>query len=204
LPVLPIVIYLTEPNPGVDVATSYHHEFMGQVTHQDFVVVKLWQFEAKAMLQQALPAGLLPYVPLMAGADEAVVRECARRIRAEPDHEELETILALFAMIKLEAATVERIVRWHVTLLEKSPIYQEILEKGVQKGREEGRAEELRRNIARVLAQRFDADVADWSSRLEKHALTTLEALFDEALVTPDLATFATHLTAVSDNDTTG
>lgn len=127
------------------------------------------------------------------------MRECARRIRGEADHEELETILALFAMIKLDPITVERIVRWHVTILEKSPIYQEILAKGVQQGLEQGRKQELRRNIRRLLARRFGKGeaVRISAARLEACSLAVLEMLFDEAVVTPDVAAFEAVLAGV-------
>jgi hypothetical protein len=45
---------------------------------------------------------------------------------------------ALFAMVKFDPRIVEQIVRWHVNVLERSPIYREILEKGIAQGLEEG------------------------------------------------------------------
>ncbi|MCI0397622.1 MAG: DUF4351 domain-containing protein [Chloroflexi bacterium] len=193
MPIVPIVVYLTEPGPDTEVVTAYHSEFMGLVTHQDFKVIKMWELDAHEALAQNLPASLIPYVPLMAGADEAVLRECVRRIRTEPDHEELETILALFAMIKLDPAVVERIVRWHVTLLEKSPIYQEILEKGVEQGLERG----LEWSIVRVLQRRFGEVPASVRQSLEQTPLEKLEALLDEALVAADLDAFQERLAAM-------
>ncbi len=59
------------------------------------------------------------------------------RIRAVPDHEELETILALFAMIRLSVETVEQLLRWDMSVLEKSPLYEEILKRSFQKGLDE-------------------------------------------------------------------
>ncbi len=215
LPVFIIVIYLIEPSPGITIADCYHSEFMGQVAHQDFMAVKMWELDAWQMLQKPIPTGLLPYVPLMDRADEDVLRECARRIRQEPDHEELETILALFAMIKLDAKVVEQIVRWHVTLLEKSPIYQEILtkgiqqglekglqkglEKGLQKGLEQGRERELRRSILHVLERRFGIiqPQSDLPDALDEIGLPQLETLFDDALTAPEIAAFMLRLETV-------
>ncbi len=205
LPVLPIVIYLVEPSPGIAVAENYHTDFKGYITHQDFMVVKMWELNAHETLKQPAPAGLLPYVPLMAGADIDVVKECAQRIRQEPDHEELETILALFAMIKLNVEQVAQIVRWHVTILEKSPIYQEILLKGVQQGLEQGlelgREQELRQNIGRILTRRFgQRESISVTMQLELLSLATLETVFDEALTAPDMAAFRAMLAAAEED----
>jgi predicted transposase YdaD len=88
LDIVPIVVYLTPPPSDVELATAYHTEFMGLITHQDFKVIRLWEIEAAEALALDLPAGILPYVPLMAGADEETVRICVERIRAVPDHVE--------------------------------------------------------------------------------------------------------------------
>jgi predicted transposase YdaD len=186
LPVVPIVVYLTEPGDGTEVATCYHEEFMGLVTRQDFEVVKLWELDAHEVLAQELPVALLPYVPLMAGADETAVRECVRRIRLVPDHEELETILALFAMIRLDTEMVEQIVRWHVTILEKSPIYQEILEKGLERG--------VEGSILRILNRRFDTVPLAVQKKLTLLPTAVLYQILDEALIASDLATFEARL----------
>jgi predicted transposase YdaD len=198
LPVVPIVIYLTPPPADVEIATAFHTEFMGLVTHQDFKVIKMWEIEASAALAMDLPAGILPYVPLMAGADEVIVRTCVERIRREPDHEELETILALFAMIWLDVATVERLMRWDMTVLEKSPLYQEILEKGVRQGLEQGIEEGLERSILRILRQRFGQFPTELPDALAELPAKVLEELLDEALLAADYKTFADQLTAVT------
>ncbi len=44
----------------------------------------------------------------------------------------------MFAMITMDERTVERVVRWSMTILEKSPIYREIWQKGHNEGIEEG------------------------------------------------------------------
>lgn len=193
LPIVPIVVYLTPPSPGVELATAYHSEFMSLVTHQDFKVIKMWEIDAAATLAMDLPASILPYIPLMAGANEAIVRRCVQRIRAEPDHEELETILALFAMIWLDVETVQQLVRWDMSVLEKSPLYQQILEKGVQQGMEQG----LERSIVRILQKRFDLLSPDLPDRLAELPAAVLEGLLDEALLVADYGAFMEQLTAV-------
>ncbi|MBX3055623.1 MAG: hypothetical protein KF770_04045 [Anaerolineae bacterium] len=63
LPIVPIVIYLTPPPAGIELASAYHSEFMGLVTHQDFKAIKLWEINAVEALAMDLPVGILPYVP---------------------------------------------------------------------------------------------------------------------------------------------
>jgi len=65
----------------------------------------MWEVDVVEALARGLPINLLPFVPLMAGANEATVAECARRIRMAPHSEEL------FAMTWMDAKVVERIVR---------------------------------------------------------------------------------------------
>ena len=84
LDILPVVVYLVPPGEGQEITLAYHREFKGDVTHQDFHVIKLWEINAADALAASLPPGLLPYVPLMAGADEAILRQCVARIRQEP------------------------------------------------------------------------------------------------------------------------
>jgi predicted transposase YdaD len=205
LPIVPIVVYLTPPPAGVEVATAYHAEFMGLVTHQDFKVIKMWEIDAAQALALDLPVGILPYVPLMAGADEAIVRACVARIRAEPDHAELEAILALFAMIRLDAKTVEQLLRWDMSVLEKSPLYQQILEKGreeglergLERGLEQGLEQGLERSILRILQRRFGAFGTDLPNRLAELPPAELEELLDEAIMAVDYPAFADYLTTL-------
>ncbi len=207
LPIVPIVVYLTPPPAGVELATAYHTEFMGLVTHQDFKVIKMWEVNATAAMDMDLPIGILPYVPLMDGADETIVRRCVERIRAEPDHEELETILTLFAMIKLSKETVEQLLRWDMSVLEKSPLYQQILAKGLQEGRqqglergleqglERGLEQGLERGIMRILQRRFSQFGAELPDRLAELPPAVLEELLDEAITAVDYPTFINYLT---------
>lgn len=98
-----------------------------------------------------------------------------------------------------------------MTLLEKSPIYQEILtkgiqqglekglEKGLQKGLEQGRERELRRSILHVLGRRFGIiqPQSDLPASLDEIGLPQLETLFDDALTAPDMSAFLLCLETV-------
>ena len=153
LPVVPIVVYLTPPPQGTEITTAYHREFMGLVTHQDFLVVKLWELNAAEVLAMDLPATVLPYIPLMDGVDEQVIHTALQRIRHAENGEELETILAMFAMIKFSAAQIEQFMRLNMNVLEQSPIIREFLTRGRLEGLAEGRQAGLQEGLEQGLEQ---------------------------------------------------
>lgn len=194
LNVVPIVVYLTPPPQGVEIATFYHVEYMGLVTHQDFKVIKMWEVDAREV--ERYPISLLPYVPLMKNVDETIVIKCAERIRAEPNGEELETILALFANMTMDSKVVERLLRWNMELatLEKSPIYQHILNIGVEQGLEQGVEFGQVRSIMQVLHHRFGMISADYEQRLLDLSSGEQELMLDAALLSADLDTFEAEL----------
>lgn len=192
LDVLPVVVYLIPPGEEQEIAAAYHRNFRGTITHQDFHVIKLWEINATDALVAPIPPGLLPYVPLMAGANEAILRQCVARIRQEPDREQLETILALFAMITMNPAVVERVVRWSMTILEKSPIYQEILQKGI----EEGRQSSLR-TLKRILHERLGPAPLGLVERLDRLSVSQLETVTVDAAKTQDWRMFLQRLEKV-------
>lgn len=50
------VVYLLPPPAGTTLEGAFHKEFMGQVTHQDFQVIALWELEAAEALTRNNPA----------------------------------------------------------------------------------------------------------------------------------------------------
>jgi len=131
LPVYPVVFYLLAPSKEVEPPGYYHSEFMGLVAHQDFRVVKVWEIEARRVLEEGVTA-LLPFMPLMKGVDEEIIRAGARLLREREVGEETEVALALFASFVMEPEQVQRIVRWDMAVLRESPWYKQILEEGLQ------------------------------------------------------------------------
>ncbi len=98
------VVYFMPPPQDKDIVEVYQRDFMGQQTHQDFQVIKLWELEADQVVAFDNPV-LLPFVPLMHGGDtESMVRKCAERIRQEAQAAELKTILAVFSCFCLTKA----------------------------------------------------------------------------------------------------
>ena len=105
LPVYPVVMVLLSPGDGNGGVACYHGEFMGLVAHQDYRVVEAWGLEAREVLEREVLA-LVPYVPLMAGADESTVRAGVELLRRRGMGEEMEVVLALFASFVMDAEQV--------------------------------------------------------------------------------------------------
>lgn len=187
-----MVVYLLPPPANTPLADHYHSEFLGQVAHQDFAVIRIWELDATQALALDNPA-LLPFVPLMrGGATEAMLRSCAARIRREEEAAELEVLLATFAGLVMDVDTIKNIVRWNMNILRESAIYKELfkdyergLEEGLEIGREEGR-DAILLALARLLSYRFRIHESVYSARFAPFNLATLRKLTDAAF---DVAT---------------
>jgi predicted transposase YdaD len=135
----------------------------------------------------------------MDGAKEAIIWACVGRIRAEPDHEELETILAMFAMIGLGVETVEQLLSWEMNVLEKSPLCRQILEEGIQQGMERGLErgleQGLEESVMRILDRRLGPVPLDLPDRLAELPPAELKLMLDEALSAADYLKFLEQLT---------
>ncbi len=197
LPVYPVVMVLLPPGDGNSGVACYHGEFMGLVAHQDYRVVEAWGLEAREVLEREVLA-LVPYVPLMAGADESTVRAGVELLRRRGMGEEMEVVLALFASFVMDAEQVRRIVRWDMAVLRESPWYQEILQEGERKGWQEGQQEEARQGILRLLQVRFDlssATVKELARRLQSIAeLPRLRELLVDAAQVENVEAFSLWL----------
>ncbi|MBE2200759.1 MAG: hypothetical protein IAE79_19255 [Anaerolinea sp.] len=90
-----------------------------------------------------------------------------------------------------------------MSVLEKSPLYQQILAKGLQEGRqqglerglEQGLEQGLERGIMRILQRRFGQFGAELPDRLAELPPVVLEELLDEAITAVDYPTFINYLT---------
>jgi predicted transposase/invertase (TIGR01784 family) len=205
LQVYPIVFQLL-PVGGIEaLPASYHSELLGLLAHQDYRVIKAWEIEAETVLAEENLA-LLPFVPLMAGADEGVIRRGVSLLRARQADERLETILGLFASFVLDIETIQQIVRWDMNILRESPWYQEILEEGLKQGREEGREEGIlqgqREAILNFLRIRFylQAETNDaLTQRLAQiQSVIALQTLVVAAAEAETLANFIERLDEVA------
>ncbi len=103
------------------------------------------------MFQQPFPS-LLPFVPILRGGGEAsVVQRAVQLLRADAQLNQLEPLLAFFASFVLDMPVVQEIMRWDMAILRESPWYQQILTEGEERGLQQG----ARRQLIRVLQQRF-------------------------------------------------
>lgn len=207
-PVYPVVLILLPPGEDREVG-SYHSEFMGLVAHQDYRLLEAWNMDARDVLDQEVLA-LLPYVPLMSGADEELILESVSLLRRRDMGEEMEVALALFASFVMDADQVRKIMRWNMVVLRDSPWYQEILQEGrqeglqkgrqvglqegLQEGRQEGQQTGLRQGILRLLKVRFDPGteiVVTLKDQLQTITdLSVLQDLLVDAAYVEDLESF--------------
>ena len=68
-PVFAVVVNILPPSSGVAIVDCFHAEFFGQVAHQDFKVVNLWEIDANLVFEHNLTS-LLPFVPIMRGGQD--------------------------------------------------------------------------------------------------------------------------------------
>jgi predicted transposase YdaD len=203
LEVFVTIVYLLPPPEDTSITSAFHSEFMGQVGHQDFQVIKLWDIEAEKALAFDNPA-IVPFVPLMQGGNtEGMLHKCADRIRQEPRSLELETILSVFASYVLDTQLIRRVLRWDMHILKESPILEEALleefekgeqigeQKGEQKGKQKGKQESSLAALYQTLTIRFGA----YESYLAKYNFELLDTealreLNEVALTAESLAEF--------------
>ncbi|MFQ6071130.1 MAG: hypothetical protein ACE5KT_00300 [Methanosarcinales archaeon] len=69
LPVYAIVVYLIPTGEEKEIESCYHCEFLGQVSHQDFHLIKIWEIDCEKIINKKNIA-LIPFVPLMQNVDE--------------------------------------------------------------------------------------------------------------------------------------
>lgn len=205
LPVYPVLINILPPPPSVTIATCYNSLFMGLQARQDYRVINLWEVDVDIVFQQSLLA-LLPFVPVLRGGGNVLlIQRALYTLRADERLSELEPLLAFFASFALRLPIIQQMMRWDMIVVEESPWYQEILQRGVEKGlllgREEGFLQGLqealereRLILERILRSRFGNLSPDLSLRLRSLTADQIESLVDVAVLSESLESFLTHL----------
>ena len=193
------VIYLLPPPEGRTIASSFHTDFMGQVGHQDFQVIKLWDIDAEKALAFNNPA-IVPFVPLMQGGNtERMLYNCANRIRQEPRSLEMETILSVFASYVLDTALIRRILRWEMQVIQESPILQEVFAERFEQGEQKGEQKATLVALYQTLTIRFRVNEAYLTEHnFELLDSETLRELNEVALTVQTLTEFEDKLTDIS------
>lgn len=76
------------------------------------------------------------------------------------------------------------------TELRHTAVGEELWQKGEQKGWQKGQRETLQKNLAQVLAIRFQVEQTHFAQIWPNLSLAALESLYEMALTAPDLPTF--------------
>ncbi|MEH2014483.1 Rpn family recombination-promoting nuclease/putative transposase [Nostoc sp.] len=188
LPTYPVLINILPPPSTLTIVNSYEQEFLGLRAIQDYHVINLWEIDAEIVFQQPLPS-LLPFVPILRGGGEiSVVQRALQALRADAELNQLESLLAFFASFVLDTPLVEEIMRWDMVELRESPWYHEIEQRGIEEG--------ARRQLIRVLEQRFGEIPHEAEIRLEGKNVDQLETLMDSAIAVSSLEEFLTIISA--------
>lgn len=150
LPVYPVLVNILQPTSGVVISPRYESEVLGLQALQEYRIINLWEIDVAIVFQQPLPS-LLPFVPLLkGGGEEAIIRQAVQLLRTDEQLSQLEPLLAFFASFVLSTNLVQQIMRWDMAVLQESPWYQEILNKG--------RVEELHSSIELGLTRKFGSE----------------------------------------------
>ncbi|MCC5651172.1 Rpn family recombination-promoting nuclease/putative transposase [Nostoc sp. XA013] len=188
LPTYPVLVNILPPPSTLTIVNSYEQEFLGLRAIQDYRVINLWEIDAEIVFRQPLPS-LLPFVPILQGGGEvSVVQRALQALRADEQLNELESLLAFFASFVLDTPLVQQIMRWDMAVLRESPWYHEIEQRGIQEG--------ARRQLIRVLEQRFGEISHEVEVRLEGKSVEQLEILMDSAIAVSSLDEFLTIISA--------
>jgi len=197
LPVYPVVVYLLPPKAPQPLPECYHREFLGLIAHEDFRVVKIWELDAVEILRREI-LSLVPFVPLMKGADEEAIKAGVELIRRKGAGEEMEMVLAFFDSFVMEPEFISKIMRWDMAVIRESPWYREILQEGYQEGIQKGLYQGLRDAILELMRNRFglsDGALEKLSQRLERiQEPQTLKRLVVEAAQAESLEAFERQL----------
>jgi len=197
MPVYPVVFYWLPPKGGGEMPDHYHSEFMGLVAHQDFRVVPAWELDAREVLRREVMA-LVPFVSVMKGADESIIREGVSLLRRRGMEEEAEVVLGLFASFVMDPEQVRRIVRWNMAVLRESPWYQQIVQEGLQQGLQQGLIEARRQDVLHLLQVRFGLSLREGEEvtrQLQKiKEVSLLQELVVEAAQAESLEAFLASL----------
>ncbi|NJP07165.1 MAG: Rpn family recombination-promoting nuclease/putative transposase [Chloroflexaceae bacterium] len=194
LPVYPVVIYLFPPGPETVIPERYEQEFLGLSSHRDYRVIKLWEEDAHAVLQQKRHF-LLAYVPLMRGGDQPeILHRALEIIRADPALADMEPVLAFMAIFVYDRAYIEQNMGWDMTVITQSPLYQEMKQAFLAEGEERGFERGTRKTLLDGLELRFGPVSPDVVQRLQGLSLEQLEHLFKTMMLAPTLDAFLAEL----------
>ncbi len=193
LPVYPVVVNILPPEPAVTIPTRYEFNLLGIQARQDYRVINLWEVDVDFAFQPALKT-LLPFAPLLrGGGNETVLRRAAQLVQADEQLRDFENLLGFFATYVLELSVIEKIVRFDMTVLRQSPLYEQIIQEGQQQG--------SLRQLLRQLRRRFGEVPAEVQSTLAGLSVAQLEELGEVFVEVNSLDEFIAAIPAETGNE---
>ena len=200
LPVYSVVVNIL-PGSGAEQG-RYESSVLGNRALRDIRVVRLWEWEARRVVEEDL-TGLLPLVPVMDGGDDLdLLARVLDRLRSTPELAGMEMLLAYVAGLVLDKRDVLDLMRWNMGRATGMTFYEEILLEGreqglalgLSQGEERGHREAALRHLQRILRRRFGPAAEALDERLSGYDRETLEQLLDEAIDAVSLAAFEARL----------
>ncbi len=193
LPVYPIVVYLTKTEIPIETTYSSHVGDRHVLTF-NYEVVKVWELKSKTVFKKKL-AGLYALAPLMPDANLA---ECREKM-IEAIRENLISSSSYMCMATLASLIHPKEVVKNMmdNVLEQTPLYQDVLEKGKEEGMEKGMEKGVESSIITVLAARFGSVSDRLSERvhnLRERNVNVLTELMKLAATVKDLGEFERKL----------
>jgi len=195
-----VVMYLTDERyPGLGYNRLEETVLGLSQLRFEFHEIRLWELPAEVMLADG-PLGLLPLLPLMAGATTEMLQSAVERIATLPDEQTRSDCLvglSVLGELRFPRELLDRLIRREA--MRPSQFIEEWREEGRQEGREEGREEgqllEAREAVLRVLRKRFRRIGKKIEASLGSvKDLNVLRSLQTQALDCADLKDFTAAL----------
>lgn len=165
-PIEQVVIFLKQ----TDSPAVYINELAVGNTNHKYRIIRLWEQDPQPLLTN--PA-LLPLAVLAAtNAPAALLEQVAVEIDKIEEREQQQNITAcveVLAALRFNKQLIRQYFKEE--LMEESPIYQEIIEKGAKKGKMQ--------TLTRILSRRFGTISADLQQRLQALSIEQLDDLSD-------------------------
>lgn len=148
LPIVQIVIFLKETTSN---ATYTNQLTVGDTQHR-YRVVRLWEQNAAALLKN--PA-LLPFAALAkTDSPEVLLQQVATQIDMIEEPQQKQNISAcveVLASLRFNKTWLQQFLQEE--LMQESPIYQEIIQTGMQRGKQDTILRQLKRRIGSISPQ---------------------------------------------------
>ena len=100
-------------------------------------------------------------------------------LRADEQLKDLEPLLAFFGSFVLETRLIQQILRWDMLVLEESPWYRELIQKGLDRGLQQGAQRGQLEIVNRLLHQRLGNLDDRIQNRLQDLSIEQIGSLAD-------------------------